>query len=148
MSENFTSKYKKPSDSPGFMLWRVTNSWQRAIREALKETGLTHTQFALLASLANLSASQPHVTQTMLAKFAHTDLMMTSQVLRSLEKKGLLTRTQHPTDSRAKCIVPNAAGVALAQRAVQLVETKDEQFFAALGDGLPDFLGGLQQLVG
>lgn len=147
MSKKFPSKYENPSDSPGFMLWRVTNSWQRAIREALKETGLTHTQFVLLASLVNLSESQPHVTQTMLSEFAHTDRMMTSQVLRSLEKKGHLTRTQHPTDSRAKCILLSAVGVGLAQRAVQLVEAKDGQFFAALGASLPEFLGGLQQLV-
>lgn len=132
MSENLPSQHENPSDSPGFMLWRVTNLWQRGIRAALKETGLTHTQFVLLASLTKLYGNQTHITQTNLADFTHIDRMMTSQVLRSLEEKGFLTRVEHPKDSRAKCIVPTEAGIALARQAVQVVEGADTRFFSAI----------------
>ncbi len=147
LSDPFPSQYENPSDSPGFLLWRVTNAWQRAMRDALKETGLTHTQFVLLASLIKIHQNEPNVTQVMLAEFACTDKMMTSQILRSLEKKAYLTRIQHPNDSRAKSISPTPKGIALAHEAIQLVEEKDFQFFIELEDGLQDFVTHLQKLA-
>ena len=38
-----------PATSPGFLLWRLTLCWQRAITSALAPVGLTHVQFVLLA---------------------------------------------------------------------------------------------------
>ena len=38
-------------DSPGFLLWQVSSMWQRQINAGLKQFGLTHAQFVLLASL-------------------------------------------------------------------------------------------------
>ena len=46
-------------DSPGFLLWQVTNKWQAAQRAALKPFGLTHVQFVLLASLTWLDSGGP-----------------------------------------------------------------------------------------
>jgi DNA-binding MarR family transcriptional regulator len=147
MSENFPTQYENPSDSPGFMLWRVTNAWQRAMREALKETGLTHTQFVLLASLVKLHETESNITQAVLSHFAGVDIMMTSQVLRTLQTKGCINRASHPTDSRAKVITPTTMGITLIQQAVQLVDAKDAQFFAVLETKLPEFISNLQQLA-
>ncbi len=33
---------KKPEESSGFLLWQVTNLWQREIKKALEQYGLTH----------------------------------------------------------------------------------------------------------
>src|SRR3954453_8138901 len=43
-------------DSPGFLLWRVTQRWQRSIVAALRPLDLTHAQFVLLMSTAWLGA--------------------------------------------------------------------------------------------
>ncbi len=118
-------------DSTGLMLWRVTNAWQAAIRRALRPFGLTHVQFVLLASLTWLGESAP--TQQQLAEHANTDPMMTSQVLRALEAKGLVVRSPHPSDGRALVLRPTAAGVELANRAVVAVEDCDRGFFDCLG---------------
>lgn len=40
-----------PEQSPGFLLWRATLSWQRRIRSVLEPRQLTDVQFVLLASL-------------------------------------------------------------------------------------------------
>ncbi|MGA7719963.1 MAG: hypothetical protein WCA84_02175 [Ignavibacteriaceae bacterium] len=40
-----------PEESTGFLLWQVTNLWQREIKKALSIYGLTHSQFVLLASI-------------------------------------------------------------------------------------------------
>ena len=45
------TEYEAAEDSPGLLLWQVTNRWQSAQRAALKPLGLTHVQFVLLASL-------------------------------------------------------------------------------------------------
>jgi DNA-binding MarR family transcriptional regulator len=86
----------------GFLLWRVTLSWQRRIRSVLESHQLTHMQFVLLASLWWLADHEDRPpTQARLAQQAGTDPMMTSQVIRKLEARGLLERALDPTDSRA-----------------------------------------------
>ncbi len=60
------------------------------------------------------------------------DVKMTSQVLRSLERKGLLERAVDPRDTRAKRIRVTRLGEKLAPRAIDEVERVDGEFFAAI----------------
>lgn len=73
--------------------------------------------------------------------------MMTSQVLRSLEAKGLVERQPHPTDARARALTATPAGIDLANRANTAVEQVDRDYFAALGDDHPAFTRMLAQLT-
>ena len=140
--------YPDASDSPGLLLWRVSTRWAAAQRDALAPYDLTHTQFVLLASLLWLRRGRDEpVTQRELADFAGTDVMMTSQVLRTLETKGYVERRPHPADGRARELVVTAAGAELANRAVQVVERVDETFFGAAGATRPGLLAGLQALA-
>lgn len=130
-----------PQTSPGFLLWRTTLRWQRSITAALKPLGLTHVQFVLLASVWWL-ADQARTTeelpsQTAAAAHADTDTMMTSSVLRTLEGRGLITRTADPYDARVKRLALTEHGRQLARQAVTLVESADRLFFAAAGDQAP-----------
>ena len=139
------SEFDDAGDSPGFALWRATNAWQSAQRTALRPYGLTHMQFVLLASLTWLHAEAP-VRQRDLARHAQTDPMMTSQVLRALETKGLVQRGPHPTDRRARALAVTPEGAALANRAIASVEDVDRRFFGPLGDdraALTDLLNRL-----
>jgi DNA-binding MarR family transcriptional regulator len=97
-------------------------------------------QFVLLASLWWLSehgSSAP--SQARLAEQAGTDPMMTSQVVRKLQARGLLERARDPEDTRARRLRVTAAGRRLAARALADVEAADERYFAALGDDMPAF---------
>jgi DNA-binding MarR family transcriptional regulator len=114
--------------SPGLLLWQVTNRWQSAVRAALEPYGLTHVQFVLLASLTWLDSEEP-VTQRALADHAATDPMMTSQVLRTLEQRGLVERRPHPEDRRARAVAVTPEGANLANRTVSVVEAADRAFF-------------------
>jgi DNA-binding MarR family transcriptional regulator len=121
----------EPADSPGFLLWRATLRWQRLMTETLRPLGLTHVQFVLLASLWWLTSVEREApTQRRLAEFAGTDPMMTSQVVRSLEPRGLIDRFPHPTDARARRLAVTTRGAALAQEAIHAVEAADRAFFA------------------
>lgn len=126
-----TTRYHEPENSPGFMLWQVTNAWQRSIRAALAPHDLTHVQFVLLATLASMQPRQ--VTQRQLADAAATDVMMSSQVIRGLEKRGLITRNPHPNDGRAVALSPTEEGAATVNATNAAVEEADAQFFNALG---------------
>lgn len=128
------------------LLWQAMNRWQREQRRALRDAGLSHLQVMLLASVTSLSEQDEPVTQVMLARHARTDVMTTSQVLRTLEKKKLVRRTDHPTDSRAFALRPTAAGRRLARQLIHLVERADQEFFSALGSDVGRFAGMLREL--
>lgn len=148
MSEDrgLRSKFAEADESPGLLLWQVTNRWQAAQRAALAPFDLTHVQFVLLAALTYLAARDEPVMQRDLAAHAATDPMMTSQVLRALEQKGLLERRDHPNDRRAKALIPTEDGVALVNRAIVVVENCDQEFFEPLSDETRAFAGALRRL--
>ena len=126
-------EFESPDDSPGFLLWQVSNLWQRKIKAALDPMGLTHVQFVLLASVAWLGHDDDTLTQAKLAAHAKTDVMMTSKVLRTLESKGLIRRDAHPADTRAKSLVVTTEGHELLSRAIRVVNAVDQEFFGVLG---------------
>jgi DNA-binding MarR family transcriptional regulator len=130
------------------MLWRATLAWQRAVRAALAPHELTHVQFVLLASLWWLASNRgAPPSQRELAEHAGTDPMMTSQVVRKLEARGLVTRAPHPTDARARHLALPPDGERLLAAALHDVEAADEAYFAPLERRGGDFLELLGRLV-
>jgi DNA-binding MarR family transcriptional regulator len=118
-----------PSESPGFLLWHATLRWQRGISKALAPLDLTHVQFVLLACTWWLNGQGQRPSQIALAAFAGTDVKMTSQVLRILERKGLVEREVDRADTRALRLRVTRRGERLAPRAIAVVEQVDEEFF-------------------
>jgi DNA-binding MarR family transcriptional regulator len=132
-----------PSESPGFLLWHATLRWQRDIAQALAPLDLTHVQFVLLACTWWLTERGDRPSQSELAAFAGTDVKMTSQVVRSLERKGLIKRS----DTRVRRLGATPQGARLAPRAIDVVQEVDTAFF----DGVPranalHFLGRLARI--
>ena len=137
------TRFSGPKESPGFLLWKVSNAWQRRQRAALQPFGLTHSQFVNLATATWFGASET-LTQARLAQLAGVDPMTTSQLVRTLEASSLLRREDHPKDPRAKAIVVTAAGRAKARSALVAVEKTDEAFFAPVASAkLVAILGSL-----
>jgi DNA-binding MarR family transcriptional regulator len=112
----------------------------------LESHELTHVQFVLLASLWWLVDHDRPPTQARLAQQAGTDPMMTSQVTRKLETRGLLERAPDPTDSRARLVRLTTAGRAVITRALADVEAADEEYFATLGSQRDAFVRALRTL--
>jgi DNA-binding MarR family transcriptional regulator len=136
MKGDLPTRVTGPDDSPGFLLWQVANGWQRHQRQALEEVGLTHVQFILLVGLGFLKRGENvPITQATLARHSRVDEMMTSQVIRGLEKRGAVARQIHPADSRAKTLTLTADGAELLRKATPLVEQADATFFLAAAEG-------------
>jgi DNA-binding MarR family transcriptional regulator len=130
----------------GFMLWQITNGWQRAVRAALASTGLTYVQVVLLAGLHEKLAAGETLSQAGLAQALGADVMMTSQVLRTLETAGLIRRDRDPRDTRARRLAVTETGLARLAQALPLIETVDADFFQVLGRREERFTKSLRRL--
>ena len=142
-----TFSVEKPEDSSGFLLWQVTNLWQREIRKALEKFNLTHSQFVLMASIHWLNLQKKDVTQILLSSHTKIDPMTTSTVLRTLQAKGLLVRHEHASDTRAKTVALTEDGKKTIKQAVVIVENFDTIFFSKLGKHTANFNMQLMQLL-
>jgi DNA-binding MarR family transcriptional regulator len=140
-------QFEKAEDSSGFLLWQVTNLWQRELKKALEKHDLTHSQFVLLASVHWLTLAKQDVTQILLSSHTKIDPMTTSTVLRTLQTKGLLKRQEHETDTRAKTVSLTDKGVKTVMLAVKTVEQFDNEFFSPLGKQTSDFNKKLMLLL-
>src|SRR5262249_29636555 len=111
------SRVSGPGESPGFLLWKISNAWQRRQRAALQPFGLAHSQFVILATATWFGAEGP-LTQARLSSLSGVDPMTTSQIVRTLEEGGLVERKHHPSDPRARAIAVTRAGREKAAAAV------------------------------
>ena len=136
-----------PAQSPGFLLWRVSNAWQRAVRNALEPSGLTHAQFVILATLEWLGGEQG-AKQHEVATLAGMDPMTTSQVTRVLEERDLVRREGHPEDGRAFSVALTPKGRKAVARAVPAVAEAESRFFEACGRHQRSLVAGLGNLLG
>ena len=147
-SKDNTFSVEKAEDSSGFLLWQVTNLWQREIKKALEPYDLTHSQYVLMASIHWLTLNNQDVTQILLSSHTKIDPMTTSTVLRTLEAKGFLQRQEHATDTRAKTVGLTENGKELIKQAVKAVEDFDKTFFSTLGERTQPFNEQLLTLLG
>lgn len=130
------SRDSAPADARGALLERVVSEWQQMLRATLVPLELTQAQFRLLVAATWLSAHQADVRQSDIATHANADPVMTSEVLRTLESRGLVTRAPHPTDRRARSVRVTELGGRLADRAARLVDVVEAKFFRV---GMPAF---------
>ncbi|MBS0288193.1 MAG: winged helix-turn-helix transcriptional regulator [Proteobacteria bacterium] len=137
MTKTMNFGFKKPEDSPGFLLWQLTNLWQQQQRKALKPLGLTHPQFVALAGTLWLSnVYEKGATQAQVAEFTKIDKMMMSDLVKTLIEKKLMKREPHSEDKRAYAITLTAKGHKLTLQAIPLVEGVDAEFFTKQTPGL------------
>lgn len=125
------SLYEGPEKSPGFLLWHLSTAWRTLIEAVLKPLDLTHPQFVILATLGWLTRNGDLVTQIKVGKMAGLDPNTTSQILKGLEKKGLILR-KPCLDGRAKNPFLTSLGKKILSKALPFVETTDAEFFKKL----------------
>jgi DNA-binding MarR family transcriptional regulator len=117
----------------GFLVWRLSMKWRAAADRALAPVGLTHAQFAVLASLFGMERAGHRPIQRQLADQVGLEPVYVSRLVRALERSGLVGRTGDPTDTRAMQLRLTDQGRELAVRAVGIVADLQEQLTAPLG---------------
>ena len=149
--ESAVARQRGPNDSPGILLWRAANAWQRDIRAIVKAQGLTQAQFVLLLGLRHLedrtAATPTATTQQALATYCGVDTTMASQVLRQLEAAGHLRRAPG-TDARSRALYLTDNGRRIVAAIAPAAGAVDAAFFAVLGENAEMFKAALQVLIG
>ncbi len=141
------SKFNDPKESSGFLLWQVTQAWQRMITKELSRIDLTHVQFVLLTACDYLHVNGETVTQKRLADFTKLNSMMVSDVVRTLEAKGFICRNKNPLDKREILLSPTKEGSNKIKIALPIVENTDAQFFMPIQDKQHSFNKELLSLL-
>jgi len=140
---------ERAEDSPGFLLWQTTMTWQRRIKKALEPYQVSHAQFVLLAILLWFEKINQEATQIILANWSKLDKMTVSKSLKVLAAQDYIARTEHEKDTRAKKVILTPTGKALASQLVPIVEGIDKQFFGVLSQiDQKDLLRLLNQMIG
>lgn len=123
--------FKKPEESIGYLLWRVSIAWRTRIEKTLKVYDLTHPQFVVLATTAWLTKGGKHISQIDISRHTGLDPNTTSQVLRSLEAKHFIERVRSMNERNKNPTVTDA-GHTVLKKALPAVERADVSFFSSL----------------
>ena len=125
----------RPTEHPttGYLLWRLTTKLRAAVDRILAPLGLTHAQYSLLASLYGFSRTGAQPSQRELADWTGLEPIFVSKLARALEQAGLIDRTEHPADPRAVQLRLTGHGTDIAERAIAIVHTFQEEFTAPIG---------------
>ncbi|HZV48787.1 MAG TPA: MarR family winged helix-turn-helix transcriptional regulator [Candidatus Dormibacteraeota bacterium] len=119
--------------TPGFLVWRLSMKWRAAVDRAVAPLGLTHAQYSVVASLLGMERAGRRPSQRELADHTGLDPIYVSKLVRTLERAGLVERTEHPADSRAVELSLSARGRHLAGQAIEIVRDLQERLTAPLG---------------
>lgn len=131
---------------PGFLLWQVSKLWQRQLNASLKDLKLTSTQAVILGNVMRFTQQGRGVTQIMLSQFTKVDVMTTSTAIRSLERKGLITRNVPTSNKRAYSVTLTSNGERIAKLVLQSFVQAHTDFFRALEPHTKEFVSYLQTL--
>lgn len=125
----------RPGDFEGFLFWRASLRWQRMMTAVLRPFELTHVQWMILVAAWLMEIDDGRApSQRELADHDETDVMMTSQVLATLEKRGLVVRRPDPEDKRIRRVSVTPKGADLGQRSLAVVDAADTEFFSQIGE--------------
>ncbi|NDV94968.1 MarR family transcriptional regulator [Dysgonomonas sp. 521] len=123
------NKFENPNDDIGYLIWRVSKYWQRGKHKLLGEFGLTGSQLELLGAIYHMSKQKMEATQIILSQETEIDPMTTSTILRNLQKKGLISRRESTTDTRARIVEVTDAGSELFEKAIMKVKEGQDLLF-------------------
>lgn len=121
------------SASPGFLVWRLSTKWRVAVDRAVAPLGLTHAQYALVASLYGMQRSGERPSQRRLADHTGLEPLYVSKLARALESAGLLERSRDPRDPRAVQLALTEPGRERTRQAIEVVQGLLGQLLAPLG---------------
>lgn len=139
-------RFDPPGGGLGYALMQAANAWRAELADALAPLSVTPPQFFVLAALLHAQThDRPGPTQKELSARTGIDVNTTSQVLRGLERRGLVRRAPHPSDSRAVALSLTDAGLELARLSTREGRALNRRYFAAV-DG-QSLLATLKQLT-
>jgi DNA-binding MarR family transcriptional regulator len=122
-----------PDSSPGYWLHHAYLVWRQVCETGLGDT--TYPQFNVLSAIGLVTArSGSAPSQQDVAEFARMDRMMTSKVVRTLEDRGLVTRSPDADDARRQRLALTAEGTSALKVCIAAARRADEEVFGSGDD--------------
>jgi DNA-binding MarR family transcriptional regulator len=139
-----TDPTHRPGGGLGFALAQAAQVWRARLNEALSDLDVTAPQFFVLAALLHLHGrGEEAPTQREIAERTGTDANTASQIIRGIERRGLVRRDPHARDSRALALSLTPEGLELARTCASRARALNDRFFADADPGLYDTLMAL-----
>lgn len=109
-------------DELNLLIRKVIKIWVRISQKSLEEFGLTPSQMQMMGAIIHLWLEKTESTQIILSQESNIDPMTTSTILRNLQKKGLITRKESETDTRARVVELTDEGLKLFKKAMAKIK--------------------------
>ncbi|MDQ6776285.1 MAG: MarR family transcriptional regulator [Actinomycetota bacterium] len=120
-----------PGGGLGYALAAAAHAWRAELADTLADLGVTPSQFFVLASLLHRhSRGREAPTQRRLAEESGMDPNTASQVLRGLERRGIVSRQRRAQDSRSVAITLTIEGLDLARESTTRARALNQDFFS------------------
>jgi MarR family transcriptional regulator, organic hydroperoxide resistance regulator len=117
----------------GFLLIKAAQSWRTEAGIALRPHELTVPQFLVLMALYRQARHNWEcLTQVEVATTQGMDANTISQIVRALERRGLITRDRHAGDGRAIALALTDAGLERSRDASADVRAVNDVFFSGV----------------
>lgn len=127
--DSISTMFNRLDESPGNYMKLVIYKWGKALEAILNDLDITAAQLELLSAVAALMKDGKPVTQQVISEFTRKDKNTVSGVMRTLETKGLVTRSNSKADLRSKFIIITDEGFRMVEKALAEVLLIDEKFF-------------------
>ncbi len=132
--ESLLVMFSKLNDTPGYYMMQAVQKWDRELDDIFDGLDTTRTQMVLLTALVKLSKDGNPVTQKQVADSVGRDQNTVSAVMRTLEKKGHITRSSTEDDLRAKFILITDKGLSLVEQATRKILVMNQRLFPDVND--------------
>ena len=117
----------------GFTLLKAAQAWRTEASEVLRVHELTVPQFLVVMALFRQARhGWDPLTQSEVATRLGMDANTTSQIVRALERRGLVSRTPHPDDARARALALTPDGIERGRLASLDARALNDRFFSAV----------------
>jgi DNA-binding MarR family transcriptional regulator len=138
------NEHPASEENLGFLLWRVSTLWSSSTAAVLKQFGLTHPHFVILATIDWLTGKGASLEQ--IGRHIVLDPKPTAHLLRSLQVKGLIEPSD-TTDEKNRFPLLTNAGKEMLAKVLPVIESADAAFFASLELTNSKMVTALQILV-
>jgi DNA-binding MarR family transcriptional regulator len=117
----------------GYALMHAAQTWRTEATIVLQPFELTVPQFLVVMALFRQARHDwPALKQTDVAVRLGMDANTASQIVRGLERRGLMNRPANPDDSRARALALTPAGLDRATAASAAVRAMNDTYFAVI----------------
>jgi DNA-binding MarR family transcriptional regulator len=149
MTTPATASSPSPGGGFGYLLIHAAQTWRTEAGRVLHPFGLTVPQFLLIMAVYRQARHDwPSLTQSEIATRLGMDANTTSQVVRGLERRGLVTRTSSNHDARARAVSLTASGLVRSIGSSAAVRAMNDRYFGEIQPNQLEMLGSILETLG